>query len=99
MGARLSWDENKRQRNWAKHGLDFALASEVLDSRFRLDIAVLRHGEARTLSMSYVMGVLAVLTVVHVARDGTQRIVSFRRASAAEREAYRAWIENECDEA
>ena len=41
---------------------------------------------------------LAVLTVVHVARDGLCRVISFRRASREEREAYLVWIENECDE-
>jgi uncharacterized protein len=45
------------------------------------------------------MGVLAVLTLVHVPRGDSVRIISYRRASAAEREAYREWIENECDEA
>lgn len=38
MDAKLSWDETKRQINLRKHGLDFALAGAVLDSRYRLDI-------------------------------------------------------------
>jgi uncharacterized protein len=52
MGAKLSWDEKKRQANLAKHGLDFADAGEVLDSRYRLDIEMVRQQEFRTLSIS-----------------------------------------------
>jgi uncharacterized DUF497 family protein len=48
--------------------------------------------------MSYAMGFFAVLSVVHTARDASIRVISFRRASREEREAYLVWIENECDE-
>ena len=44
MGHALIWDESKRQRNLRKHGLDFAHAAEVLESRYRLDTAVVRGG-------------------------------------------------------
>ena len=101
MKARLSWDEAKRQSNLLKHGLDFADAGEVLSSRFRLDIArqsVKDVREVRTLSISYALGFLAVLSVVHTERDGSARVISFRRASRMEREVYDAWLENECDE-
>lgn len=95
MGTRLIWDEAKRAANLAKHGLDFALAGAVLDSRYRLDISVMRSGESRVLSVSYALGFLAVLTVVHTERDGAARIISFRRASAIEREMYHAWLEED----
>ena len=94
----LTWDEAKRQANLQKHGLDFALAHEVLESRFRLDIDIERKQERRVLSMSYVMGLMAVLVIVHTERDGSSRIISFRRASREEREIYHEWLENECDE-
>ena len=98
MKTRLSWDEPKREENLAKHGLDFADAGEVLDSLYRLDIPVVRNGESRLQSISYALGFLAVLTVVHTGRDGATRIISFRRASKLEREVYDAWLENEFDE-
>jgi uncharacterized DUF497 family protein len=98
MDAKLSWDETKREINLRKHGLDFALADVVLDSRYRLDIPVVRGAEPRTMSMSYAMGFLAVLTVLHTAWDASVRVISFRRASREEREAYLVWIKNECDE-
>ena len=96
MNTRLVWDEAKRQSNLQKHRLDFSDA--VLESRFRLD--VVQHGESemRLLSISYVLDFLAVLSVVHTERDGSARVISFRRASRLEREAYDGWLENECDE-
>jgi len=93
METRLIWDE--RLVNIAKHGLDFVDACEVLDSRYRLDIPVIRNGEARTQSFSYTSGFLAVLTVVHTERDGAARVISFRRASEKEWERYDAWLENQ----
>ena len=99
MSLPLIWDEAKRQANLRKHGLDFADAGEVLESRYRLDVQEWRAQELRVLSISYALGYLAVLTVVHTERDGAARVISFRRASREEREAYDVWLENECDEA
>lgn len=98
MGARLIWDETKRQTNLLKHGLDFAAAGAVLESRYRLDIPILRGGEQRLQSIAYVLDFLAVLTVVHTDRAGEARIISFRRASRVEREVYDEWLENPYDE-
>ncbi len=95
----MTWDEAKRLANLRKHGLDFADAAEVLESRFRMDVTEWRQGECRVLSVSYALGFLAVLTVVHTERDGRARVISFRRASREERETYDAWLEDECDEA
>lgn len=95
MKTRLTWDETKRIRNWHKHGLDFAHAHWVLESAWRLDVLVQRGAEERVQSFSYVLDMLAVLTVVHTERDGAQRIISFRRASTNEREIYHEWLENQ----
>ena len=98
MEPKLIWDEAKRISNLIKHQLDFVDAAEVLESRFRLDVRVVRGGEFRIQSVSYALGFLAVLTVVHTERDGATRVISFRPASDKEREVYDAWLENECDE-
>ena len=95
VGMKLKWDETKRASNLAKHGLDFANASSVLDSVYRLDVEILRGDELRVMSFSYVLEVLAVLTVVHTARDKSARIISFRPASNEEREVYYGWLESE----
>ena len=65
MAIRLTWDDAKRQVNLRRQGFDFADAGEVLSSRTRLDVASQRGNEARMLSISYALGFLAVLTVVH----------------------------------
>jgi uncharacterized DUF497 family protein len=87
MKNKLTWDETKRQTNLQKHGLDFADANEVLQSSYRWDIDIVRSGEIQTQSISYVMGFLAVLAVVHTNREDATRIISFRVASEKEREA------------
>ena len=55
----------------------------------------MRGGESRIQSFAYVFDLLAVLTVVHVARDDALRIVSFRPASEEERSAYHDWLEED----
>lgn len=69
----------------------------VLGSCYRLDFTQPRQGEARVQSYSYVMNRLAALTVVHLERDGTERIISFRPASDQESEVYYDWISSEND--
>ncbi len=95
MDMHLVWDETKREANLAKHGLDFADAMLVLQSAYRLDVSVVRANEARIQTFAYVFDVLAVLSLAHAARDGETRIISFRRASADEREAYHDWLKND----
>ncbi len=97
MKNQYSWDENKRQRNLEKHGLDFANAECVLNSRYRLDVCVIRNDEERIHSFLYVMNKLAVLSLVHLERENVTRIVSFRYASKLESEVYYEWLETEFD--
>lgn len=95
MQTKLIWDEAKRTENLNKHGLDFADAGAVLDSTYRLDVSVARKGETRTQSFSYVFGCLRVLSVAHTDRDGTTRVISYRKASTQERQDYYGWINGE----
>ena len=55
----------------------------------------MRNGELRVQSFSYVLDVLAVLTVVHTEREQAMRVISFRRASNEEREVYYEWLDNQ----
>ena len=82
MEARLIWSEAERKHNWRKHGLDFAHARWVLDSQYRLDVEVERGGELRIQSFSYVLDVLAVLTV-DGRRDWTPALPADERLLAA----------------
>jgi uncharacterized protein len=95
MGMKIVWDKAKRAANLDKHGLDFTDAVLVLESPYRLDVMSVRGAEPRTQSFAYVFDVLAVLTVVHVARDDALRLVSFRPASEVERSVYHDWLEND----
>ena len=58
------------------------------------NLARLNGGGSRQ-SAAYVFDVLAVLTVVPVARDDPLRIVSFRPASEEERSAYHDWLDDD----
>ncbi|MCK6411920.1 MAG: BrnT family toxin [Azonexus sp.] len=93
MKRHLIWDEAKRRSNLAKHGLDFRQADAVLDSRYRLDLHEIRGGELRIQSISYVMGLLTVLTVIHTRRGDATRVISFRRANWQEWRKYDDWLE------
>jgi len=87
------WDETKRQANLEKHGLDFISAVLVLESPYRMEIATRRQDEARLQIFAYVFDVLAVLTVVVTKDAKPTRIISFRKASREEKEAYYDWLE------
>lgn len=95
LRRRIVWDKHKRLANLAKHGLDFADAQVVLDSLYRLDVEVIRGGEPRVLSFSYVAECLCVLVVVQTERNGAIRVISFRPASRTESEVYHEWLESE----
>ncbi len=86
-----------RLANLRKHGLDFPDAGMVLESRYRLDVEQVRHGELRTQSFAYVMQRLAVLTGVHTQRDETARVISFRYGSKQESEHFYEWIGQETE--
>ena len=98
MGARLIWNEAKRQANRTKHGLDFKDAAWVLESDIRWDVPRLRRGERRIESFAYVYDRLKVLMVVHV-EGKPSRIVSFRTASTVERRNYHEWLATDYKEA
>jgi uncharacterized protein len=85
---KYEWNEAKNRKNFAKHGLDFADAEQVLtepcvtfvDSRFD-------YGEVRLIAL----GLLAGRTVViaHTPRgEDTTRIISMRKANQREHKIY-----------
>ena len=95
----ILWDNDKRQTNLNKHGLDFVDSITVLDSPYRLDVQSVRNRALRIQSFAYVFDMLTVLTVVHVSRENAMRIISLRPASEEERTAYHDWLENDFDDA
>ena len=83
----FEWDEEKRQSNLRKHGIDFVRAAaifngpvlEKVDNRYN-------YGETRFVALGEVEGV--VLFVVYTWRGSVCRIVSARRANKRERQQY-----------
>jgi uncharacterized DUF497 family protein len=82
------WDEAKNRSNFAKHGLDFADAEQVLtgpcvtfvDSRFD-------YGEVRLITLGLLAG--RVVVIAHAPRGGdTTRIISMRKANRREQRIY-----------
>ena len=83
----FTWDEQKRQANLRKHGLDFADAVHafngplVLFEDHRVD-----YGEQRMIGIG-LLGRLVVL-IVHVESDDEIRIISMRKADRDETNLY-----------
>ena len=83
----FEWDEAKNDSNFAKHGLDFADAEQVLtspgvtfvDSRFD-------YGEERLITLGLLAG--RVIIVAHAPRGYTTRIISMRKANRREQKIY-----------
>jgi len=88
----FEWDQQKNQANYAKHKINFELASMVFAdplARFRFDREV--DGEERWLAVGKALE-LHVLVVAHTYRNQTDqeviRIISARRATSHERRLY-----------
>jgi uncharacterized protein len=81
------WDEAKNRSNFAKHGLDFADAEQVLtgpcvtfvDNRFD-------YGEERFVTLGFLAGRL--VTIAHAPRGEVTRIISMRKANRREQKIY-----------
>jgi hypothetical protein len=86
------WDWQKNLLNFEKHGLSFEAAPEVfsdvhltrLDTRFD-------YGEDRYLTMGLL--VRRVVIVAHTIRNGTNRIISMRKANEREQKIYYEAVE------
>lgn len=83
----LEWDEEKRESNLAKHGLDLTVSLELFADYFmeRLDT---RHdyGEDRWVALGVIRGTIVVL--VYTERDDKFRPISLRKATVQERSIY-----------
>lgn len=84
----FEWDEAKSRSNLAKHGVSFERARQIFNGPV-LTFADDRHdyGEWREIAIGMADD-LAILTVVHVDRNGVIRIISARPATRSERGRY-----------
>jgi uncharacterized protein len=90
--VRWTWDPRKAKQNFAKHAVSFELAELALNDPFGLSLRdPFPHEERwRTLGSPSTDGIV-VLYVVHTWPEGEGeegRIISARRATRKEREAY-----------
>jgi|SRR5438874_277622 uncharacterized protein len=81
------WNESKRQANFTKHGVDFAVAPVVF-SGVTVTVVDARkdYGEARCITLGILHG--RVVVVVHTQRGETTRIISMRKANEREQRIY-----------
>jgi uncharacterized protein len=77
--ARYEWDEAKRERNLAKHGVDLSAIE-------RFDWAARSYGEMRLLAFGPLDG--RIHAVVYTMRGSVQRIISLRKANPREQATY-----------
>jgi uncharacterized DUF497 family protein len=94
---RYEWDENKRLLNLQKHGLDFRDAPNVLRDPFGIEIIAVVNGEERAHfigeSDSHPMiGFVVYTERIATDREKIIRIISFRKATKAERSLYETGI-------
>jgi len=84
----VTYDETKRAANLAKHGLDLAIAVEVL-AGFTITQEDTREGsfEPRLKTLGVYKGIVVVV-VVHTPRDGEDHIISIRKADSHETRYY-----------
>lgn len=86
----FDWDDNKRQSNIKKHGIDFIAAINIFDDRERIETIDDRHdyGEERIQVIGQAKP--GILFVVYTQRDkgDTYRIISARKANRKERALY-----------
>lgn len=90
-GMRFAWDERKSEENLRRRGFDFAFASLVFEQRTLERTDDRRdYGETRTIAVGLADDV--ALTVVYTDRAEAgvviRRIISARRSSRDERQAY-----------
>lgn len=84
----IIYDENKRQSNIVKHGLDLADAGLVYDAPNKLTLCSPRQDEDRFMDIAMVEVMGVVLVLAYVERDQDVRAISLRRASKQERKRY-----------
>jgi uncharacterized DUF497 family protein len=88
---RYTWDEQKRQANLEKHGLDFADAPKVFSGPTLIfEDSREDYGEQRMIGIG-ALGTLTVL-IVHIESDEGIRIISMRGANRHETDRYYRYL-------
>ncbi len=84
---KFEWDEEKRQINLQKHGIDFLDAAECFEAAMYVRLDTRRdYGENRFVAIGLLRS--EVVTVVYTMRGETIRLISLRRATRTEKGIY-----------
>lgn len=88
MEMRFQWDKAKAKDNFAKHGVSFEFAKKVFSDPYAIEYLDDRqdYDEERFVIIGMADG--HVLFVAFTERENIFRIISARRATKSEREAY-----------
>lgn len=84
----FEWDDEKNKINKLKHGISFETATKVFDDKDRIEMYDFLHStleEDRNITIGKVD---EVLFVVFTERGDNTRIISARKATPGEKEAY-----------
>ena len=82
------WDEDKRLKNFVKHGYDLADGQLVYESASKVTVGSHRPHEQRWLDIAEVGGELVTLTLTYTLRGVAVRCIALRKASRKERSLY-----------
>ncbi len=84
---RYAWDENKRNANLIKHGIDFRDAVSIFDEFTYTEYDErFDYGEPRFLTFGLLFG--GVVAISHTEDDFVIRIISVRKAEKYEQDKY-----------
>lgn len=88
----FEWDEEKREANLVKHGVDFGRMPALFDGP-TVEIVDRRqdYGETRITCLGEIEG--RVYVVAYTWRGANRRIISARKANAREQRTYYALVE------
>jgi uncharacterized protein len=88
IAVTVEWDPAKARANLTKHGVDFADASIALEDEFAVTIEDRSaRGEQRFVTLCR-DPINRVIVVAYTDRGETVRIISARKATSRERQAY-----------
>ena len=90
----FEWDPAKAKKNLRKHGIAFREAATVLRNPLSITIFDPDHSEKEDRFITFGFSVAGILLMVaHTERGERIRIISARRLTRAEREAYEQEIQ------
>lgn len=90
---RFEWNENKRQINLKKHGIDFSDVWQVFENEIVTDVdSKFNYGETSYFTLGLFGGM--VVAISHTEDDDTIRLISARKAEKYEEQIYFSAIRN-----